>query len=120
MSLSLIAGSIIAIHGLDGSSHTSWTCRDPNTGVDVCWLKDEGFLPSALPKARVLTYDYDVNTSGASLATLEDHASSLVKRLHLERGKVCSRSFVCGCVITHGGLGQLSAWDVQWSFLLTV
>jgi hypothetical protein len=80
-------------------------------------LKDEAYLPSMIPDARILTYDYDVDTSGDSLATLEDHAENLVKRLYRERIEV--RCFSSLSSLTNASLRGISVLGVQLSSLPT-
>lgn len=46
---------IVAIHGLDGHREETWMAQN-----GTLWLRD--FLPSDLPKARILSYGYDANT----------------------------------------------------------
>lgn len=75
--------SIVAVHGLDGDSVTSWT--DLSSGT--CWLSHPELLPHDIPNARILTFGYDVNTVAkrTSTATLTEHADSLVESLARKR-----------------------------------
>lgn len=49
--------SIVAVHGLDESSHSAWT--DAPTGC--CWLSD--LLAHDMPRARILTFDYKADAT---------------------------------------------------------
>ncbi|CAG7853493.1 SubName: Full=Uncharacterized protein {ECO:0000313/EMBL:CCA76038.1}; Flags: Fragment [Serendipita indica DSM 11827] len=51
---------IIAIHGLNGHREKTWMTDD-----GVLWLRQ--FLPSSLPRARILTYGYDADTHSTEL-----------------------------------------------------
>lgn len=78
---------IVVLHGLDGHPTRSFTAS--MDGVDVCWLTHPDLLPASLPRARVLTFGYDVKTKAkaVSMANLEDHADHLLQsleRLRLE------------------------------------
>ncbi|CCA76739.1 related to LipA and NB-ARC domain protein-Aspergillus clavatus [Serendipita indica DSM 11827] len=46
---------IVAVHGLDGHREETWTTED-----GILWLCD--LLPSDLPNARILMYEYDADT----------------------------------------------------------
>lgn len=71
--------SIVAVHGLDGDSVSSWT----DSASRICWLSHPDFLPFAISNARILTFGYDANTMAdrTSSATLTEHADSLVESL---------------------------------------
>ncbi|KAL7942253.1 hypothetical protein V8C42DRAFT_360339 [Trichoderma barbatum] len=50
---------IIAIHGLGSNVDWSWTWQDKSTGSKVHWLRDTYMLPSIVPNARIMVYNYD-------------------------------------------------------------
>jgi hypothetical protein len=70
--------SIVAIHGLDDRRVESWTHEN-----GVCWLKDDGFLPTEFPNARIIAFGYDANTAAKEISTgqIEDHGESLINGL---------------------------------------
>ncbi|VUC29632.1 unnamed protein product [Clonostachys rosea] len=73
--------SIVAIHGLNGHRHRTWTA-DNNAN----WIKD--FLCDDVPNTRILTWGYDSNifpSNGINQLHLHDHATSLVADLCLLR-----------------------------------
>lgn len=69
------------MHGLNGHREKTWTVNDVN------WLRD--FLPSDIPKARILSWGYDARThsvsSQISVQYLYNHARELVSDLCLKR-----------------------------------
>lgn len=68
--------SIVAVHGLNGDSETTWTSRQTN----AFWLKD--FLPYDVPNARVMTFGYNADAVfGNTTAEIIDHAKSLLSSL---------------------------------------
>jgi hypothetical protein len=76
---------VVAVHGLGGGAHTTWT-HDNGT----LWLRDS--LLKDLPSARVFTYGYDsafVFSRGTS--TLRDFARALLEDVRSERrlSEVC-------------------------------
>jgi protein SERAC1 len=79
--------SIIAVHGLNGSSIKTWTS---DTRERICWLNHPDFLPKYIQHARVLTWGYNAKTvSLAGKPTSGDrilqHAQSLVQQLCADR-----------------------------------
>ncbi|MCJ1430387.1 hypothetical protein MMC29_008305 [Sticta canariensis] len=71
---------IVAVHGLNGHREKTWTVNEVN------WLRD--FLPSDVPRARILTWGYDANTHSTSQIScqyLYDHARTLISDLCLKR-----------------------------------
>lgn len=75
------ACSIIAVHGLNGHRHSSWTAENK-----VFWLKD--LLPFNAPQARVYTFGYDARTHSRdpiSRDTFYGHAETLLHDLSLQR-----------------------------------
>ncbi|KAF5373437.1 hypothetical protein D9615_009492 [Tricholomella constricta] len=73
--------SIVAIHGLNGDREASWTA----SGNNILWLRD--LLAPGIPNARILTYGYDANTSGAwsTHQTVPRHADDLLAKLAIYR-----------------------------------
>lgn len=75
------ACSIVAVHGLNGHRHSSWTAEN-----EVFWLKD--LLPLNAPQARVYTFGYDARTHSRepmSRDTFYGNAESLLHDLSLQR-----------------------------------
>jgi hypothetical protein len=70
--------SIIAVTGLAGHAIGSWTLQRNGNRM---WLRD--YLPEDVPNARILTYGYDSQLSGKSLAssTLQDLADEFMMNL---------------------------------------
>ena len=62
---------IIAVHGLNGDSYTTWTHEN-----GTLWLKD--FLPSSLPGCRVFTYGYPSELFSSSVAEVKGYARRLL------------------------------------------
>lgn len=60
MLLFLQFDSIVAVHGLGSNVDWSWIWQD-KTGLrpSVHWLKDLGMLPTIVPNARILAYNYE-------------------------------------------------------------
>ncbi|EWG50754.1 hypothetical protein FVEG_16687 [Fusarium verticillioides 7600] len=81
--------SIIALHGLIARSPDTWVAfkdgKDPDSGRRV-WLKDVELLPSVIPNARILCYDWLSNyRHDASQKRFDDHAATLLKVLNDDR-----------------------------------
>lgn len=55
--------SIIAVHGLGANPDWAWTRkragRTSGDEIHVNWLKDEDMLPSKMPNARIMTFNYE-------------------------------------------------------------
>ncbi|KAH8591792.1 hypothetical protein B0O99DRAFT_631673 [Bisporella sp. PMI_857] len=85
---------IIAVHGMnllntDGHADNTWT--DENSGKN--WL--EHFLPSRIPYARILAYQYNANIAfGTSSAGVEQQAMNLLNFLSLERKIYSARPII--------------------------
>ncbi|KAK7935970.1 hypothetical protein PG985_001465 [Apiospora marii] len=70
---------IVAVHGIGAYPRTAWEHRETKAN----WLRDSNMLPSELPTARIMTYNYEsywfgddaVRTSICGVATsfLQDH-----------------------------------------------
>ena len=79
--------SIVAVHGLGGDAYGTWS------DVDRFWLRD--FLPSQIPRARIMTYGYDsVVAFSKSTAGIEEFAKDLLTRLSNERDTSQVHDFV--------------------------
>ncbi|KAG5760817.1 hypothetical protein H9Q72_011078 [Fusarium xylarioides] len=80
---------IFVLHGLDARSDktfVAWRVDGDKDSGDVHWLSDEHMLPSQMPQARVLTYDWNANyDKTASKETMRAHADTLLERVHLNR-----------------------------------
>lgn len=73
--------SIIAIHGINGSSQKTWT--DKSSGR--LWLRD--FLPAAIPTARIMVFGYNSAVAfSKSVSGLDGFARELLNALRLMRG----------------------------------
>lgn len=80
------------MHGLDAQSPKTWIAwvreDDPKSG-DVDWLRDSHMLPSHMPYARILTYDWNANyDTTASSDGLLGHADTLLDRIYVNREKL--------------------------------
>lgn len=67
--------SIFAVHGLSANSQSAWTCSTgqpedvtQQSGRSVHWLRDGDMLPSELPAARIMAFNYDSTQYGTSSA----------------------------------------------------
>ncbi|KAH8880627.1 hypothetical protein GQ53DRAFT_669415, partial [Thozetella sp. PMI_491] len=76
---------IVAIHGLDTESPRTWMAwkqpGNPSAG-QVHWLRDREMLPSVVPNARILTYDWNAAIVDSAADILLGHADGLLDRLH--------------------------------------
>ncbi|KAL4885234.1 hypothetical protein BJY04DRAFT_214571 [Aspergillus karnatakaensis] len=77
---------VVAIHGLGTKSSITWGAyAQEDSGPDgptVNWLRDPNMLPSILPDARILTYDYDAEYyKDAPVQSLLSRAEILLKLL---------------------------------------
>ena len=85
--------SIVAVHGLNGDAHSTWTSDKGN----ICWLNHVDLLPKYLPNARILTWGYNANVislKGRSTSSdrVLQHAQTLVAQLQADR-EVCGWFF---------------------------
>ncbi|KAK5994851.1 Nephrocystin-3-like protein [Cladobotryum mycophilum] len=84
---------IIAIHGLDTSAPTTWECRSDDQRIGderkvINWLSDNDMLPKAVPRARIITYNWHTQFSKDAIElTLRDHANSLLLDLNAFRDR---------------------------------
>ncbi|KAK7959734.1 uncharacterized protein PG986_004588 [Apiospora aurea] len=80
---------VVAIHGFRAESPRTWIAwkdgKSATSGV-VNWLRDREMLPSVIPQARILTYDWNSNIDRtASNDRLLGHADTLLMLLHINR-----------------------------------
>lgn len=76
LQLTLATSSVVAVHGLQGHSATTWT----ESKTKKFWLKD--FLPTNLNSARIMTFGYNADAAFSSLTSdMDDHASNLLVNL---------------------------------------
>ena len=82
---------IIAIHGLNGHPHTTWSSKSPQGESEMFWLRD--LLPKALPGARVFTYGYDSSIYfSTSTGNIDSYALGLLNYLDVERSEAPVRT----------------------------
>ncbi|KAH6974942.1 hypothetical protein BKA56DRAFT_589804 [Ilyonectria sp. MPI-CAGE-AT-0026] len=75
-----LEADIIAVHGLNGEAKKTWTDRQSGK----LWLED--FLPSAMPKTRIMTFGYDCGLAfSKSRSGIENFAQDLLDRLRVVR-----------------------------------
>ncbi|KAL8819107.1 MAG: hypothetical protein Q9191_007804 [Dirinaria sp. TL-2023a] len=77
---------IVAVHGINGDAHHTWTA----TGSNICWLSHPAFLPHYIKNARILTWGYNANVisrkgRSTSADRILQHAQTLVAQLHADR-----------------------------------
>ncbi|KAI1357119.1 hypothetical protein F5Y08DRAFT_347314, partial [Xylaria arbuscula] len=81
--------SVVALHGLRAQSPKTWIAwKDGKSAAsgEVNWLQDPSMLPSVVPEARILTYDWNANyTKDASKDRFLGHAEVLLNRLQQNR-----------------------------------
>jgi hypothetical protein len=72
----LTGHSIIAVHGIEACSPTTWTAYERDAeprGRARNWLVDEDMLPSIVPQARIWVFDYNSRySSDAQDVRIED------------------------------------------------
>lgn len=68
--------SIVAVHGLSEQGFASWANTDSESSTSSLWL--ESLLGSDFPRARILTYTYEVSRDGHRLRDLDALSSSAV------------------------------------------
>ncbi|CAG7852864.1 SubName: Full=Uncharacterized protein {ECO:0000313/EMBL:CCA76038.1}; Flags: Fragment [Serendipita indica DSM 11827] len=94
---------IIAIHGLNGHREKTWMTDD-----GVLWLRQ--FLPSSLPRARILTYGYDADTHSTecvSTQTMRRHAVGLAQAILRKRKDAPRRPII---FVAHDLGGIILKW----------
>ncbi|KAI0429177.1 hypothetical protein F5Y09DRAFT_357077 [Xylaria sp. FL1042] len=87
---------IVAVHGLGSNVDWSWTWQDKKgRRPPVHWLKDVNMLPSVVPHARIITYNYESRWhADAPKTRLELCGEDLVKSLHEFRTNAPERPIV--------------------------
>ncbi|KAH6636029.1 Alpha/Beta hydrolase protein [Chaetomium tenue] len=71
---------IVAVHGLNGDYHNTWThVPEGGKGPQTLWLWD--LLPGKLPNAHVMSFQYDSSTHGMSEQSVRGNAGKLVRLL---------------------------------------
>ncbi|KAK0707113.1 Alpha/Beta hydrolase protein, partial [Lasiosphaeria miniovina] len=98
---------IVAVHGLGGDAHRTWT-----GDKGKLWLRD--FLPATLGNARVFTYGYDaVVAFSKSSAEVDDFARDLLQRVKAARSPAADHGrplfFICHSL---GGLVVKQALNI--------
>ncbi|KAJ3558196.1 hypothetical protein NPX13_g9759 [Xylaria arbuscula] len=80
---------VVAFHGLRAQSPKTWIAwKDGQSAAsgEVNWLQDPKMLPSKIPQARILTYDWNANyAEDASADRFLGHAEVLLNRLQQNR-----------------------------------
>jgi len=76
---------VVLVHGLDAVDDRQRGCIKTWTAADgIVWPRD--LLPTRMPEARVLCYEYNGSIRGAtSIARTRDHARSLLQQLEAYR-----------------------------------
>jgi predicted alpha/beta-fold hydrolase len=87
---------IVALHGLNGHWNDTWT--SPISGAN--WLKDEGFLPTQVPNARIMSYGYNSSVFGTTAeADINSFAEQLLNQLQGRRSSIEEKKrpiiFIC-------------------------
>ncbi|KAJ8123683.1 hypothetical protein O1611_g9537 [Lasiodiplodia mahajangana] len=106
---------IIAIHGLDTDSTTTWKWKhsDPEK-LDVDWLKDPNMLPHRVPKARIFTCDWPASLfkdNHTIQTTVKELARSLLLGIRSRPGAIPNPPilFIASCL---GGIILTQAMDI--------
>ncbi|KAI1820891.1 hypothetical protein F4861DRAFT_542494 [Xylaria intraflava] len=101
---------IIAVHGLGANVDWSWTWQDKKgSRPPVNWLREPDMLPSVVPRARIIAYNYESRWhAGAPRTRLELCGEELANSLHDFRSDDPKRPLVFvahslgGLVVLHG------------------
>jgi surfactin synthase thioesterase subunit len=112
---------IVALHGLNGHWNDTWT-----SSGGVNWLRDEGFLPSQIPYARIMSYGYKSSVFGTkTLARIDNFADGLLAQLQGRRMDVEEQKrpiiFIChslGGIVAKRVRPVLNAYDLKINSLL--
>jgi hypothetical protein len=111
--LTYTESSIVALHGLEGGSESTWSCGTVN------WLRDQNMLQHALPHARIMSYGYDASIETyTNQANFRDQTQKFLDRLLHERDDVrCSNTYyVRNMVIEHcTGLEGSKTYYLHWT-----
>ncbi|KAJ8110970.1 hypothetical protein ONZ43_g5735 [Nemania bipapillata] len=106
---------IIAIHGLDTDSATTWVWKQRDSErTDVNWLKDANMLPRRVPAARIFTCDWPASLFKDKLTiemTAKELARSLLLAIQSRPGASPTRPllFIASCL---GGIILIQAMAV--------
>ncbi|KAI1739554.1 ARM repeat-containing protein [Xylaria scruposa] len=102
---------IVAIHGLDTHSPTTWVAwKNGDPALGVHWLKDDEMLPSVIKNARIFTYDWNANyDQDSSNDTLLGHADGLLESLFIQRSEKESNDPIIFIASCFGGLLLIKA-----------
>ncbi len=77
---------IVAVHGLNPFKNTSNAISTWTSANGKMWLKDDGFLPSQIPNARIMLFGYNSNVAfTSSNAGLVQQATNLLVLLESHR-----------------------------------
>jgi hypothetical protein len=77
---------VVAIHGLNPHNKKNHAFKTWTAANKAMWLRDEGFLRTALPNARVLLFGYNSNVAfKSSTAGVHEQAENLLNRLEEAR-----------------------------------
>ena len=81
---------IVAVHGLNPFKNTSNAISTWTSANGKMWLRDEGFLPTQIPNARIMLFGYNSNVAfTSSNAGLAQQAANLLFFLDLHREVGC-------------------------------
>ncbi|KAI0543567.1 ARM repeat-containing protein [Xylaria curta] len=102
---------IVAIHGLDTHSPTTWVAwKNGDPASEVHWLKDEDMLPSVINNARISTYDWNANYDHDSPnVTLLGQADVFLENLRMQRSENESSDPIIFIASCFGGLLLIKA-----------
>jgi hypothetical protein len=92
----------VAVHGLGTHSPLTWeACNYDPSKANINWLRDDDMLPSVVPNARILTFDYDADYhNDAPVTSLLALGDKLVQILSNYRAKACTVVHSIPCVYT--------------------
>ncbi|KAI1312152.1 hypothetical protein F5Y03DRAFT_391118 [Xylaria venustula] len=87
---------IVAVHGLGSNVDWSWAWQDKSGyRPPVHWLKDLNMLPSVVPHARIITYNYESRWHAKAPETrLELYGEELATSLHNFRSDIPKRPLI--------------------------
>ncbi|KAF2180982.1 hypothetical protein K469DRAFT_591005, partial [Zopfia rhizophila CBS 207.26] len=116
---------IVAVHGMnlennDGHTDNTWTDKESGTN----WLRD--LLPSRIPNARILAYQYNANVAfGTSSAGVEEQAKNMLHCLWAERKTNSSRPIIfiahsMGGILVKEALATACRGDGTYAMISTI
>ncbi|KAI1113675.1 hypothetical protein F5Y14DRAFT_417451 [Nemania sp. NC0429] len=119
---------IVAVHGLGSNVDWSWTWQDKEGHrPSVHWLKDTNMLPSVVPHARIIAYNYESRWhANAPKTRLELCGEELINSLHnfrtdaLERPIMFIAHSLGGLVVSHALLYADRTEQLRYIPLCTV